>query len=89
MLLVPTSYDLTKSTNSKLNEVSSPSCPALPKLPQLHHIPDLSEYIYNDTVTFQCDVGFLLSGPALITCTTNNRQSPVYWNGKQPNCTGM
>ena len=65
------------------------SCPVLPKLPQLHQIPDLSEYIYNDTVSFQCDVGFLLSGPALITCTTDNRQSPVYWNGKQPNCTGM
>jgi hypothetical protein len=65
------------------------SCPALPKLHQLQHIPELSEYICNDTVTLQCDAGLLLSGAVLITCTTKNRQSPVYWNDKKPYCTGM
>ena len=56
-----------------------------PPLPANSHVTNTipATYVYQDTVTYDCDVGYELSGGDTIrTCTETS-----YWNNVEPNCT--
>ncbi|XP_075709803.1 complement receptor type 1-like isoform X2 [Rhinoderma darwinii] len=46
--------------------------------------PEMEEYIYNDTITYDCNEGFQLVGQASITCLHDGR-----WNYQSPGCRGI
>lgn len=47
-----------------------------------------SGYHFGNNITFQCVVGYSLSGPPFITCQSSKNQSIGHWSRQQPLCLG-
>lgn len=45
-----------------------------------------SGYHYGENITFQCENGYILSGPPFITCRSSRNHSIGYWSDQPPLC---
>ncbi|VDI17222.1 Hypothetical predicted protein, partial [Mytilus galloprovincialis] len=48
-----------------------------------------SGYHFGNNITFQCVVGYSLSGPPFITCQSSKNQSMGHWSSQQPLCLAL
>ncbi|CAG2232460.1 CSMD [Mytilus edulis] len=49
----------------------------------------ISGYHFGNNITFQCVVGYSLSGPPFITCHSSKNQSMGQWSSQQPLCLAL
>ncbi|XP_069801196.1 C4b-binding protein alpha chain-like [Dendropsophus ebraccatus] len=58
-------------------------CPTPPNVKNGWYEPEMAEYVFNDTITYDCHEGFQLMGQAVLTCSYGEG-----WNRNPPECRG-